>query len=144
MFGLNLRLLMPVIFVPTPPRYLALPRWVTLFPKLVFLPVKKQTRGIGILLQTRKFEPGSLTGRGTVGKFGMETGADQLILSNFAAFSLSANLRRAQFPGYFFYQRRVSLFLPGLFQRGIDRRHNLGIEAVFPTNDLVVGEPCAN
>src|ERR1700722_19147575 len=70
MFGLNLRLLMPVIFVPTPPRYLALPRWVTLFPKLVFLPVKKQTRGIGILLQTRKFEPGSLTWEGMVGKFG--------------------------------------------------------------------------
>src|SRR6185295_13051186 len=37
---------MPVILVPTPPRYLALPRWVFWFPKLVFLPVKKHTRGI--------------------------------------------------------------------------------------------------
>src|SRR6266568_2472710 len=37
---------MPVILVPTPPRYLALPRWVFWCPKLVFLPVKKQTRGI--------------------------------------------------------------------------------------------------
>src|SRR5678815_3503616 len=37
---------MPVILVPTPPRYLALPRWVFWRPKLVFLPVKKHTRGI--------------------------------------------------------------------------------------------------
>src|SRR3954466_1859698 len=44
--GLNLREEMPVILVPTPPRYLALPRWVFWCPKLVFLPVKKHTRGI--------------------------------------------------------------------------------------------------
>src|SRR5207253_8785949 len=46
MLGLNLREEMPVILVPTPPRYLALPRWVFWCPKLVFLPVKKHTRGI--------------------------------------------------------------------------------------------------
>src|SRR3954468_1697706 len=45
-FGLNLREEMPVILVPTPPRYFALPRWVFWCPKAVFLPVKKQTRGI--------------------------------------------------------------------------------------------------
>jgi hypothetical protein len=32
MLGLNFREEMPVILVPTPPRYLALPRWVTLWP----------------------------------------------------------------------------------------------------------------
>src|SRR3954462_14211264 len=46
MFGLNLRAVIPVTFVPTPPRYLALPRWVIWFPKVVFLPVKWQTRGM--------------------------------------------------------------------------------------------------
>jgi hypothetical protein len=40
MFGLNLRAVTPVTFVPTPPRYFALPRCVTWLPKLVFLPVK--------------------------------------------------------------------------------------------------------
>jgi len=40
MFGLNLRAVMPVILVPTPPRYLALPRCVTWLPNDVFLPVK--------------------------------------------------------------------------------------------------------
>jgi hypothetical protein len=40
MFGLNLRAVIPVTFVPTPPRYLALPRWVIWLPKVVFLPVK--------------------------------------------------------------------------------------------------------
>jgi len=35
-FGLNLRLVMPVTLVPTPPRYLALPRWVIWLPKVVF------------------------------------------------------------------------------------------------------------
>src|SRR4051794_6183060 len=44
--GLNLRAVIPVTFVPTPPRYLALPRWVIWLPKVVFLPVKWQTRGI--------------------------------------------------------------------------------------------------
>src|SRR5439155_20426428 len=46
MFALNLRAVMPVILVPTPPRYLALPRCVIWLPKLVFLPVKWHTRGI--------------------------------------------------------------------------------------------------
>ena len=38
-----------LVFVPTPPRYLALPRWRILLPKVVFLPVKWHTRGIEIL-----------------------------------------------------------------------------------------------
>src|SRR5882672_4951777 len=46
MFGRNLRAVMPVTLVPTPPRYLALPRWVIWFPNVVFLPVKWQTRGM--------------------------------------------------------------------------------------------------
>src|SRR5439155_12126817 len=46
MFALNLRAVMPVTLVPTPPRYLALPRCVIWLPKLVFLPVKWQTRGM--------------------------------------------------------------------------------------------------
>src|SRR6478672_454381 len=50
MFGRNLRAVMPVIFVPTPPRYLALPRWVIWLPKLVFLPVMAQTRGMSVIL----------------------------------------------------------------------------------------------
>ena len=37
-FGLNCRREMPVIFVPTPPRYFALPRVVTLLPMTGFLP----------------------------------------------------------------------------------------------------------
>jgi hypothetical protein len=37
---------MPVIFLPTPPRYLALPRLTILLPKTVFFPVKKQTLDI--------------------------------------------------------------------------------------------------
>jgi hypothetical protein len=48
MFGLNLLLVMPVIFLPTPPRYLALPRLTMLLPKLVFFPVKKQTLDISL------------------------------------------------------------------------------------------------
>src|SRR5688572_20848809 len=40
MFALNLRAVIPVVLVPTPPRYLALPRWVFWLPKVVFLPVK--------------------------------------------------------------------------------------------------------
>ena len=39
-FGLNLRLVLPVTLVPTPPRYLALPRWVYCRPLGVRLPVK--------------------------------------------------------------------------------------------------------
>src|SRR5580658_5004159 len=39
MFGRNLRAVIPVILVPTPPRYFALPRWVIWLPKVVFLPV---------------------------------------------------------------------------------------------------------
>src|SRR3954464_13684252 len=35
-FGLNFRAVIPVVLVPTPPRYLALPRWVFWFPKVVF------------------------------------------------------------------------------------------------------------
>src|SRR4051795_12005247 len=35
-FGLNSRRVMPVIFVPTPPRYFALPRCSTWFPMLGF------------------------------------------------------------------------------------------------------------
>jgi len=44
--GLNLRLVRPVTLVPTPPRYLALPRWVYWRPVVVFFPVKWQTRGM--------------------------------------------------------------------------------------------------
>lgn len=40
MFGLNFRLLRPVILRPTPPRYLALPRRVIEPPARVVLPVK--------------------------------------------------------------------------------------------------------
>src|SRR5205823_367461 len=36
-FGLNLRAVIPVTLVPTPPRYLAFPRWVIWLPKVVFL-----------------------------------------------------------------------------------------------------------
>src|SRR5882757_11478143 len=46
MFALNLRAVMPVVLVPTPPRYFALPRWVIWLPKVVFLPVNAQTRGM--------------------------------------------------------------------------------------------------
>jgi hypothetical protein len=37
MFGLNLRLVIPVVFRPTPPRYLALPFRAIEFPDRVFL-----------------------------------------------------------------------------------------------------------
>jgi hypothetical protein len=45
-FGLNFLLVTPVIFLPTPPRYLALPRRAMLLPLTVRLPVKKHTLGI--------------------------------------------------------------------------------------------------
>lgn len=45
-FGLNLRRVIPVIFVPTPPRYLALPRVSTAFPTWVPFPHTSQTRDI--------------------------------------------------------------------------------------------------
>src|SRR5215213_2701488 len=65
MLGLNLRLERPVIFVPTPPRYLALPRVVFLRPNWVFLPVKWQTRGIGSTSMWRSKGAGSIrTGEG--------------------------------------------------------------------------------
>src|SRR4051794_12009649 len=63
MLGRNLRDVIPVTFVPTPPRYLALPRWVIWLPKVVFLPVKAQTRGIQDLV-FRSFQ--SKLGRGIV------------------------------------------------------------------------------
>ena len=43
-FGLNCRRVMPVIFVPTPPRYLALPRVVTWLPSSGPLPRKFSER----------------------------------------------------------------------------------------------------
>src|SRR3954468_4376879 len=66
MFGLNLRCEMPVIFVPTPPRYLALPRVVFLRPNMVFLPVKWQTRGIAVTSLDSKFRAGEC--RDTLGQ----------------------------------------------------------------------------
>jgi hypothetical protein len=44
--GLNFLLVIPVVFRPTPPKYLALPRRAILRPARVFLPVKKQTLDI--------------------------------------------------------------------------------------------------
>ena len=38
-FGLNFRRLVPRIFLPTPPRYFALPRYFLRLPKTAFLPV---------------------------------------------------------------------------------------------------------
>jgi hypothetical protein len=38
--GLNFLFVMPVTFLPTPPRYFALPRLDMLLPATVFLPVK--------------------------------------------------------------------------------------------------------
>src|SRR4051812_1444270 len=46
-FGLKVRRLMPVIFVPTPPRYFFLPRVVTWLPNEVFLPLTSHSRPIG-------------------------------------------------------------------------------------------------
>lgn len=46
MFGLNLRLDIPVTLRPTPPRYLALPRRAMLLPDTVFLPVNAHTLDI--------------------------------------------------------------------------------------------------
>src|SRR4051794_28612296 len=46
-FGLKTRRVMPVHLVPTPPRYFALPRWVTLLPNDVFLPLTSHWRPIG-------------------------------------------------------------------------------------------------
>jgi hypothetical protein len=46
MFGLNDRLLMPVTFLPTPPRYLALPRRAIVLPVVVRFPVKQHTLDI--------------------------------------------------------------------------------------------------
>lgn len=43
-FGLNFRREMPVTFVPTPPRYFALPRIVTVFPMENPLPQTSQER----------------------------------------------------------------------------------------------------
>ena len=40
MFGLNFRLVIPVTFLPIPPRYFALPRREMLLPERVFFPVK--------------------------------------------------------------------------------------------------------
>ena len=45
-FGLNVRLLMLVIFLPTPPRYFAFPRRVIERPNRVFLPVNGHARDI--------------------------------------------------------------------------------------------------
>ena len=45
--GLNFRRAMPVIFVPTPPRYLALPRVSTVLPICVPLPQISHTRARG-------------------------------------------------------------------------------------------------
>src|SRR5205814_2640209 len=59
-FGLNFRAVMPVIFVPTPPRYLALPRCVIWLPKVVFFPVNAQTRGIEVSSFSNEFGPRSV------------------------------------------------------------------------------------
>src|SRR5262249_46215314 len=45
-FGLNRRLAIPVTLVPTPPKYLALPRVVTRFPVTAVLPQTSQCRAI--------------------------------------------------------------------------------------------------
>src|SRR5262245_19303795 len=45
-FGLNVRRLKPVVFLPTPPRYLALPRSVLWLPNDVFLPLTGHSRPI--------------------------------------------------------------------------------------------------
>jgi hypothetical protein len=45
-FGLNFLLEMPVTLLPTPPRYLALPRLAILLPDTVRLPVKKHSLDI--------------------------------------------------------------------------------------------------
>jgi hypothetical protein len=45
-FGKNVRRVIPVIFVPTPPRYFALPLVSTLFPRLRPFPQISQTRDI--------------------------------------------------------------------------------------------------
>ena len=42
MFGLKRLRVIPVIFLPTPPKYFALPRRTILFPKTVFFPVNTQ------------------------------------------------------------------------------------------------------
>src|SRR5687768_7399834 len=56
--GLNLRGDMPVILVPTPPRYFALPRMVFWRPMVVFLPVKWHSRGMaGSFRTTRRMRP---------------------------------------------------------------------------------------
>jgi hypothetical protein len=48
-FGLNRRLAIPVTLVPTPPKYLALPRVVTRFPVTAVLPQTSQCRAIADL-----------------------------------------------------------------------------------------------
>ena len=45
-FGLNFRRVIPVIFVPTPPRYFCLPRMVTEFPIEAPFPQTSQQRAI--------------------------------------------------------------------------------------------------
>src|ERR1700761_5072572 len=47
-FGWNVRRLTPVVFLPTPPRYLALPRSVFWLPNEVFLPLTGHSRPIVI------------------------------------------------------------------------------------------------
>src|SRR5947207_1404924 len=46
--GLKVRRLTPVVFLPTPPRYLALPRVVMWLPNDVFLPLTSHWRPIGL------------------------------------------------------------------------------------------------
>jgi hypothetical protein len=59
MFGLNLRLVTPVMFLPTPPRYLALPRLAIELPADVFLPVKWHTLDVlQISVLNGRFGPG--------------------------------------------------------------------------------------
>ena len=48
-FGLNCRLVMPVTLVPTPPRYFALPRIVTVLPTAGPLPQTSHERAIAAL-----------------------------------------------------------------------------------------------
>jgi hypothetical protein len=45
-FGLNFLFVLPVTLLPTPPRYLALPRRAMLLPDMVRLPVKKHSLDI--------------------------------------------------------------------------------------------------
>src|ERR1700677_4312095 len=78
-FGLNWRREMPVTLVPTPPKYLALPRMVTEFPITGFLPQTSQHFPTEFSRQTALARLGktpsiSASGRAPSGSGGRETG----------------------------------------------------------------------